>query len=435
MESITDSATDAPAILKGMNYSPSWRTWQPGGTGQLSDADFFNDSFQALWNKGENGSNANRDDLGTIAAAGVNLIRLYNWGPTRGWDATKKVGSGHINALNYANSLNIQVIVPVSNYFLSDDQYAWNGTDPNQALDFSSAPEAIQSDLQNFITSISTNGVVNPAVHSIMVGNEVDLNDFAGQGTSGSVAPHSRIARVNWWIKNLNEKMPKQLLYSCPISNGDQGGTKTTPASYWFGALVNGVTTSTPLPVGTKGGPGHFAKSAPGISSVSGWQSWYYNSVNIYQQSTQLSDTLGQYDVWKSNPTNTLNWPGQQFSVPLMLSEIGYNRVDNSQVSQDHQYTALITNQLQVIQTYVTGNLSTLLNGFCVFEFNDEKAYSTHWGINMELSSASSYEASTGACTTSFATWPSIKYPVTALTPVRNSAGTSIIADLKNIFS
>src|SRR5262249_21346725 len=97
-------------VYRGINYSPSWAGFIPGqGNTQQQDSDFATDAFQSFWaNKryplqpddtgsqlpGDpmNGPNpmlpANtlfRDDLGLIKADGFNLVRLYNWNPTRDW--------------------------------------------------------------------------------------------------------------------------------------------------------------------------------------------------------------------------------------------------------------------------------------------------------------------------------------------------------------
>uniref|UniRef100_UPI0040483704 hypothetical protein n=1 Tax=Roseivirga sp. TaxID=1964215 RepID=UPI0040483704 len=56
-------------ILRGMNYSPTWIGWSPGQPGQFSDSDFFNDAFEAMWNKGKTSGSPvynYRDDLGVI---------------------------------------------------------------------------------------------------------------------------------------------------------------------------------------------------------------------------------------------------------------------------------------------------------------------------------------------------------------------------------
>jgi hypothetical protein len=52
-----------------------------------------------MWGEGKTGGNSPqnyRNDLKAISDAVINLIRLFNWGPTRGWNGIK--GDGHIKA-------------------------------------------------------------------------------------------------------------------------------------------------------------------------------------------------------------------------------------------------------------------------------------------------------------------------------------------------
>jgi hypothetical protein len=207
----------------------------------------------------------------------------------------------------------MKVIVHVSNYFLTDDKYAWNGTDPDISFSFGSAPSGVQSDLTNFVSSVTVSGAIHSTVHSFSVGNEIDLNNMVGQGASGPVSPTSRLKRLIWWLINLQTKCASSdVLFTSPTSDGDQGGTESSTPSYWFQAIVNGVTSNTSLPNGTVTESGiTFGSTVSGLSAVaSTYTDWYYNSVNIYTTGSKLSAT-GQYDSWTTNTKNTLNWPRQ----------------------------------------------------------------------------------------------------------------------------
>lgn len=430
----------------GICYSPTWTTWAPpysnsGPTAQFSDADFFNDSFPALWNTGSDGTNDYRNDLGTIGGGSFNLVRLYDWGPTRGWNSTTSVGSAHLNFLNYASTNGLQVVVPISNYFLSDDTYAWAGQNPASDYSFSSASTYIQSALREFLGSVTdTNGQIHSAVHSFSVGNEIDINTLVGQGSSGPVDPASRLARIIWWFVNLQAEITNgnlgKVLLTSPISNADQGGPGTNPPSYWFGAFVNGVTGAvTPLPQGTAGGSGTFGANWFGLTTYDWYTDWYYNSVNIYQTGPGLIATVSQYDDWQSNPANNLNWPGQQFDVPLILTEIGVERATPSNpANQDAQFTAVTQQIAQTIENYLNSNANTLLAGYCIYEFNDEAYLNANWSIFM--SGDVLYDEATGTTQVSYGNWPSTDYPVDQLSAVTNSTnGTTLIAALAKIFT
>lgn len=454
------------ATAKGIVYSPTWPTFTPGGPGQLSDSDFFDDAFQGLWNTGSQGSNQYRNDLATMGNANFNLVRLYNWGPTRGWGAPATAwpsqwqiptktpppppferGNGHINALDYALQNGMQVIVPVSNYFLSDDKFAWNGNEPDSDFSFTSAPLVLQQDLIYFLSSIchtDSNGSVtmHPAVASISVGNEIDINNFIGQGTSGAVGPTARLKRVMWWFVNLAAQMTAMGVgpvgLTSPISNADQGHPGTNPFSYWFGAFVNGVTATTNLPQGTKQGTTTettFSEAVSGVSSFTAVSALYYNSVNIYQSGAGLTATLTQYDNWSSTPNqNNTNWPGQQFTCPLLLTEIGWSRPDDKPDSQETQYDLYTKEMVGTIQTYLAGNSSSYLAGYCLYEFNDEAwlgAAQDGFGIFMQPSTNESLN--TGTTAVSYGSFPPVGYPVYTLQSVANKAGTTLISELTTL--
>ena len=429
------------SFLYGVCYNPTWTTWSPpysntGSDAQFSDSDFFNDSFQALWNNSK--GNTYRDDLAQIGTA-FGLVRLYNWGATRGWNGT--VGDAHIGFLDYAQKCGVQVMVPISNYFLSDDTYAWNGKDPDAGYSFDSAPNYIQAALSNFVSSVVTNGDIHSAVHSFSVGNEIDINTFVGQGSSGAVNPASRLARTIWWIVNLQRQISiakyRSVRLTSPISHADQGDPQSgkPPLSYWCQALLNGVNTSTNLPEGTTGGSGPtFSAAWKGIGAIIGYYNlWYFNSVNIYQYGTGLTTTLGQYDQWSSTTVNSTNWPGQQFSVPLLLTEIGYRRATPSdQANQNTQYLGVTEDIATAIKNYRSSE--SRLMGYCLYEFSDEAYLNANWGLFM--SGATSSCEPTGSTRVSYATWPSVHYPVDQLSPVTDSRTKLTLIDaLKQIFT
>jgi hypothetical protein len=211
------------------------------------------------------------------------------------------------------------------------------------------------------------------------------------------------------------------------------------PPSYWFQALLNGVTPSTNLPEGTTGGTGKtFNATWAGIGSTIGYYNlWYYNSVNIYQTGQGLTTTLGQYDNWVASQTNNINWPGQQFGVPLLLSEIGVRRKSNDAAGQAAQFEAVTEGIASPIQTYLSGNPNSYLMGNCIYEFSDEVTVGANWGLYMverhKLPDVQYMEA-TGTTVVSYATWPSVDYPVDQLFSVENK-GETLIAALQAYFS
>src|SRR3954447_3100780 len=432
-------------IWRGVDYSPTWPTWVVGaGATQTGDSDFANDAFQSLWANAytaapasdpsvpvNNGSNY-RDDLATISNDGFNLVRLYNWDMARGTSATSNVGEDHINFLNYADTLGLKAVVPVSDYFLSDDQYAWN----NEALAdyaFSSAPASIQADFNQFLASITdpATGNIHAGVHSISVGNEGDIGQgLTGTGNGGTTTtPSNFLARTIWWILNLNHKMQNVgngagVPLSATFSNADQGGTTGS----WFDCVINGATAAQTTPSGCALG-GSFGTAVAGLSaSDNKYTNYYYNSTNISQVSTTspyqntLAATMALYD------SGATSWPGAKFSVPLLLMELFTPNRD--QFPANGQATAAI-GQATSLETYLSTNhggtpgSTTNLMGYNYFEFNDEQQVKL---TGLYQYGTTSTNAQTGPSSVFYSPYafPDLTFPVYALiaTPGPNGTGT-----------
>lgn len=441
---------------RGVDYSPTWPTWVVGTGGtQTNDSDFANDAFQSLWGKAYQAAPAGdpsmpvsnskyRDDLATISSFGFNLVRLYDWDMARGTAQGSDTGLDHINFLNYANSLGLKVVIPVSDYFLSDDQYAWN----NQSLtdnSFSSAPSAIQTDFTQFINSItdpSTNKI-HAAVHSISVGNEGDIGQgLTGTGNGGTTTtPSNFVARTIWWILNLHQSINGSsgvngsspvIPLSATVSNGDQGGSTGS----WFQCFVNGVTAAQSTPNGCALGS-TFASAVSGLSSCdSEYATYYYNSVNISQVSNvspfsnTLAATLALYD------SGAASWPGAKFNVPLLLMEVFTPNRNNFPSSAD-QATAAV-GQAQSLETYLAANYAgtadstTNLMGYNYFEFNDEQQVKL---VGLYQYGTKSTNAKTGTTSLFYGTFPDYTFPVVDLvaTPGPGGNGT-LIGALQALF-
>ncbi|WP_338524326.1 hypothetical protein NUH87_01110 [Pseudomonas batumici] len=413
-------------IWRGVDYSPTWPAWTVGAPNtQTTDSDFANDAFQSLWSnqyqpapEGDQSSPSNnggyyRDDLKTISGYGFNLIRLYNWNMNRG------AGEGslpldHINFLNYAQSLGLSVVVPVSDYFLSDDQYAWAGASLPD-YQFSSAPQFIQNDFNTFIQSITdpTTGKIHTAIQSISVGNEGDI----GEGLEGA-SPSNFLARTIWWIVNLNQKLngtrgtPATRL-SATFSNADQGGNTGS----WFNCLINGVVAKQQTPNGATAST--FSSTVSGLSTADpSYTHYYYNSVNISQVSqvspypNTLQQTLALYDQ------GAATWPGAKFDVPLLLMEVfAPNRVNSGPYDQ----AAAAVGQFSSLETYLldhnggTDTSTTWLMGYNYFEFNDEQELNKLVGLYQYSATSTNVQTGTTVIPYSPYSFPSMSYPLCTL--------------------
>jgi hypothetical protein len=431
-------------VIHAINYSPTWQGFQP--TGSFFDSDFAHVGVVDLWGRQKNGKpdlnpatnktdgSQGRNDLATIADAGFNVVRLYNWSPTRA-PVRGPADSAHWDFLRYAARLkpndgssdHLGVIVPVSDYFLSNDKYAWSGgnaqgyLDPVKngqvSYDFDAAPKAIQQVLLDFVKSITdpSTGKIFTSVFALSVGNEIDLGgpSQAPNGTANGapvgVSAASKLARTEWWMVNL-ERMILQIPgqgpvgITSPVSTADLG---VGPLS-WFQAFVNGVSLGQQTPNATQnpsvtnpnqvGGPFAFTGepanlppvtgSIPGLVTVPGFEQWYVNGYQAYQDPQGYLNILTQYDHGGSS--SPYQWPGQKFNVPLLITEMGISRsnadpqvvpddkgaaVDLTALGQKSQVAAVIA-QVEKIEEYLAAHKgSTLDMGYTYFEFTDEPTF------------------------------------------------------------
>lgn len=410
--------------FRGVDYSPTWPTWSPGAGGtQTNDSDFANDAFASFWSDTfrappsgggsvpvSNGTNY-RDDLATMQRYGFNLVRLYDWDMARGSTSQSGPAPDHINFLDRAYALGMQVVVPVSDYFLGDDQYSWNGQSPDSAYSFGSAPQGIQNDFGLFVTSITDprTNQIHAAVHSVSVGNEGDI----GQGISGTTASNF-LARTIWWIVNLRQKIAAigpNVRLSATFSNADQGGNQGS----WFNCLIGGVQAQQQTPNGCALGA-NFATAVTGLASADpNYASYYYNSTNIGQNGTGLAQTLGYYDSGASP------WPGAAMNVPLLFMEVFTNNRNQYPDANFPTQAAAALDRVNALESYLQGHRanspfsSTWLMGYNYFEFNDEPSQPKATGLFAYSSALTA--AQTGTTSTWYGTtFPNLSFNVHALT-------------------
>ncbi len=442
-------------IWRGVDYSPTWPTWEPGTQGtQTGDSDFANDAFASLWGKAYQAAPANdpsqphnngrnyRNDLATIADAGFNLVRLYNWDMARGTTPASNVGLDHVNFLDYAHTLGLKVVVPVSDYFLCDDKYAWNNQAATLNYDYSNAPAAIQTDFEQFIASITDpkTGRIHTAVHSISVGNEGDI----GQGLNEQTTPSNFLYRTIWWIVNLHQQIngsgatgpdgqpvvngPTPIVrLTATFSNGDQGLGNGS----WFGCVINGASQGQTTPTQLPGQSGTFGATVTGLSAADAtWATYYYNSTNISQVSpsspfsNSLAATLKLYDQ------GATPWPGANCTVPLLLMEVFTPNRDAFPTGTDQAAAAV--GQVEALETYLahheggTVQSSTYLMGYNYFEFNDEPQKETGLFQFTQFTTAK-----TGATSVFYSpySFPTADFPVYALTPTPGPQGSGTLVE------
>lgn len=446
-------------IYRGVDYHGFWPGWQSKGGTQTEDSDFATDAFASLWGKGfqqayqpsfskpaDNGTNY-RDDLGTLAHEGFNLIRLYDWNPARGTSPGAPFeGLDHINFLNYAKSLGMKVVVPVSNYFLSNNQYAWNSVTPDASYSFDSATQLIQEGFKRFIASITdpTTGKIHESV-LISVANEPDY--LTGPLADAPVTDASQaLSRMNWWIYNLHKQIngpdgatgPDGL----PVVNGSSGtivpigatfgnGDETGQNGSWFKALVSGAQQGQGLP-SVWNNATTFGAPVIGLSQVDpSFESYYFNSFNIGQSNTTPPYINGITRTLELLDNGASPWPGETFNVPMMLMEVF--TPNRNEYRSDAEMAKAAVREAQDIEAYLalhnagTPRSTTNVMGYNYFEFNDETGARSKL-TGLYLFTNESRDAHTGGTSLYSGGFGDLTFPVVKLTPSVGPDGTGTLA-------
>jgi len=346
---------------RGFAYSPIPSIFTSAPTGAFYDSDMTADNFQAIWGKK---GDCGRDDLENMAAAGVNVIRLYDYNYVRGSTTQGVAGGGHIAFLDKAQSLGIKVIIPVSNWNFSNNQYAW---------------ENIDNTVTQIVASVKTNGAIHPAVHSFSVGNELDLNQF-------DLTMETRISRAVQVVQKLNSLAPDHFI-TIPVSNAYE--------KRMYAMFKNGEGTIPAIPANI-------------------YSSRFYNSIQTFK--------LGGGDL-ENNILKAYDAGG--YGVPLMITELGRSRIDAG--SNDIKVDQVI-GQAQAVRTYMDATPTSMVKGFCIFQWqnalwkrdgNPSDVPDSTYGIH-------NYDGTLCASTTGkymspFGLYESVSYNVDKLSPLTNA--------------
>jgi hypothetical protein len=493
---------DGP-VYHAIGYSPTYPNWAPTPGTQFQGSDLTNQAFVGLWNTprvpNPNGGGL-VTDLEAMKIAGFNAMRLYNWDPARGFvpGSDPPQFTQHIPFLDALHTQGLKLIFPISNYFLSDQDFAWwvptgnpapnNYTKYNADFDytFGSASPNIQDDLRQFVSSITKDGALHPAIAAIEIGNEIDLNVFVE--THGNATQIVR--RAIWWIVNLQKELkarfpddprlnpsnPNRLRYTIPVSNADEDSSWLANKS-WFQIFRNGAAQNQLTP----GGPANgtvFAEAVKGINAIklpdSGLYNWFFNSYQTFQTGQGLQNIMEKYNAQSNNGPNwNSKWPGMQFEVPLLFTELGSKLVTQGgnlpveHVTEDRYYTEVAEEQALIAEKFLRGmardsqqNLieNRTFAGYTIFEWNDEpnkngynlpnpdpetnrgifKYYTTMNVLDFRNAvpvNPSMPTQQTGPTSLPFSpfTWASQPYPVYKLFPIRNMRGKTLISRLSEI--
>jgi hypothetical protein len=184
--------------LRGFAYKPSPSNYDGTGSGIYYDSDFASADFSQLW--GPTG----RDDIGNLAAAGVNFLHLYDW---------NQPGSGrsHTSFLNYCNQRGISVAVPVSVYFViqvaqgNPDTVGW---------------------FNNMVREVYPGGTRHPAAVMWSLGNEFDEG---GEGQTADAIAQTAAALVAAEDR-AGIPVSERMALTSPVTFGIRGATSVEGA-------------------------------------------------------------------------------------------------------------------------------------------------------------------------------------------------------------
>jgi hypothetical protein len=242
--------------LRGLAYAPSPSNYDGTGTGLYYDSDFCNDDFRQIW--GPTG----RDDVGKLAAAGVNFLHIYDW---------NQPGSGrsHRNFLDYCSRKGISVAVPISAYYIVQVQ---NNAAPAAWFD-------------NYVAEVYPGRQRHQAAVMWCLGNEFD-NGGKGQTAQGIAAAARAVVAAE---DRAGIPDSERIAITSPVTFGIRGATG-----------VEGADAVLQLKA---------AFEAIGLSEV--FQSRFIASVNSFNPGSDLG------------PWASTRFPQATNSIPFCLFEMG----------------------------------------------------------------------------------------------------------------
>ncbi len=287
---VTASAT-TPAIrqevtnLEGFAYQPAPSDYTKCGDLQCPfyDSDFASTDFRVLWDSGpiatKSGTVTGRGDLKTMAAAGANFVRLYDWNaPPR---------RGHMPFMNAVKALGMKMTAPFSLYYLHTPY------DPGVRA----ASERLIAEIYTDPATGALGTVPHAATVMWLLGNEYELS--GGYVNPTGIAQVAEILYAWEQAHNVSVVLP----ISTAVSFGY--GTGTIEAISYMAPVVQALITSEKagrLPVG-------FTKSR------------LIFGVNTSNPANSLEPWLDKYKGYWTSSTDGLGG----YVPPVFFSEMGPN--------------------------------------------------------------------------------------------------------------
>jgi len=295
-------------LLKGICYAAFPAPYNPSTANNSciffgSDASY--NAMESLWGPSYTSTTGKsypngRNDLSTLKSMGVNLIRLYDWEPR----------NLHLKFLDLCTTLGIKVLVPVSNYFLTDG--------------FSSRDILIPNLIKSFSNSDGSD--YHSAIAGIIIGNEPELNGYTSQTCVDFTLSWVNAEQASF----SNHSMP---MIGHPVDFGLYGGEY--PAwGFWEPLLTQ-------------------LDNIP----TRNLEARLFLAPQTYNDGNYLYKNAG-------NGTGYVDLTWNKFKKPMIFTEIGQDRTKPN-------YIDTIKGQLSGAIKYASANPNVLL-GICNFQFTDK---------------------------------------------------------------
>lgn len=323
--------------IKGVSYSPAPSNDKPDPIPNYFDTDFTNSCFPLLWDDATGG----RGDVKNLAAIGVNFIHLYNWSvPPAPGSTPGSHQRSHSSFLKKCGDENINVFVPVSNYFLGEINSANQLTDSSAKT---SALAVVQTQIAAMVTEVYDGGTTRYGGAAMWgVGNEYDLQNVYTAADIATAMEYILDAESAQSIPS-SELLP----ITSPVSFGTFG-EPNKPGIVKVKELQTAINASS---LGT-----------------TFWSTRFVASVNPFNDGTFLANYIAT------------TFPAAFPDTLYFFSEMGTPIQANTPSTDEAQQASYVLDQLK--NTAPSGNFI----GRCVFQFLDQvsmkKGTEATFGVN-----------------------------------------------------
>lgn len=296
-------------MYQGMCYSPFPAPYDPSTANTTCiffGSDIAYDPMAPLWDTSYTSSTGSscvncRNDLETLKEMGVTLIRLYDWEPR----------NKHLRFLDRCSELGIEVLVPISAYFLKDG--------------FASREQLLPQLIDSFSNDSKTD--YHPAVSGIIIGNEPEIAGY-------SVSECIELTKLLVDIEQRAYSGYRQLMIGHPVDFGTYGGQY--PCWGFWDPLTQ-------------------ALNSVSTRNLSG---------RLFLAPQSYNDAAYLFENAEGTGKGYLDLAFERYRKPLIFTELGMDRTKP-------KYLAVVDGQLRGSISYAAQHPERLL-GTCFFQFADK---------------------------------------------------------------